>query len=414
MNVYRLKAVFLIFMLAVLSIAGCGSSENDETPPAVSIQPVPSPTTLTALTLSGTVEAGAKVEVTISSEATVGAIVRPSATTWETALSGLAEGVNTLTVTATDDIGNSRLLVFSIIVDTLPPSVTIEQFITPLPSGIVQTIGGTVETGAFVTVADSAGASLCEAVVDGDIWTCHINGLLSDTTLEVTAADALNNAQTVNQLIEVVDSVPELTVTAESPTKSDNVVVTGTVSAGAVVTAQIDTSAEAGEPIFPVALTGWEVAVSNLVAGKNLLTITASQGEQASVGQFILARDGLLPFVTSTEPRVGSLNVPLDSTIGVTFSELMDESSLVAGESFKVVAEGDKETVVAGTGSLDPADGRKYIFIPDSPLSPGETYKVTLARVAVEEGGEDLVARDIRGDSVAENLFSLEFTTLSE
>ncbi len=77
----------------------------DITAPAVTIDPVTSPTNLNSQVLTGTVEAGATVSVTCPT-ATVGAVTYPTATTWTVSLSNMQEGSNAITVTAADDAGN--------------------------------------------------------------------------------------------------------------------------------------------------------------------------------------------------------------------------------------------------------------------------------------------------------------------
>lgn len=77
----------------------------DITAPAVTIDPVTSPTNLNSQVLTGTVEAEATVSVTCPT-ATVGAVTYPTATTWTVSLSNMQVGSNAITVTAADDAGN--------------------------------------------------------------------------------------------------------------------------------------------------------------------------------------------------------------------------------------------------------------------------------------------------------------------
>ncbi len=97
----------------------------DITQPAVTIDPVTSPTNLNSQVLTGTMEAGATVSVACTTS-TVGAVTYPTATTWTVSLSNMKEGGNAITVTATDDAGNvSNNLTATIVVDTIAPSTTI-------------------------------------------------------------------------------------------------------------------------------------------------------------------------------------------------------------------------------------------------------------------------------------------------
>ncbi|GFO57557.1 hypothetical protein GMSM_45640 [Geomonas sp. Red276] len=77
----------------------------DITPPALSIAPVVTPTTQSNQSISGTREEGTMVTVS-SATATTGAVTYPTSTTWESTVSGLALGDNTITAAATDVAGN--------------------------------------------------------------------------------------------------------------------------------------------------------------------------------------------------------------------------------------------------------------------------------------------------------------------
>ena len=77
----------------------------DISAPAVTIDPVTSPTNLNSQVLTGTVEEGAKVSVTCST-ATVGAVTYPASTVWSVTLTNMAKGNNQIIVTASDTAGN--------------------------------------------------------------------------------------------------------------------------------------------------------------------------------------------------------------------------------------------------------------------------------------------------------------------
>lgn len=78
----------------------------DITSPAVTIDAVTSPTNLDSQVLTGTMEEGAAVTVTCPT-ATVGTVTYPASTTWTVPLTNMQEGNNAITVTATDEAGNT-------------------------------------------------------------------------------------------------------------------------------------------------------------------------------------------------------------------------------------------------------------------------------------------------------------------
>jgi cytochrome c peroxidase len=75
------------------------------TPPVVAIDPVATNTKNTTQTISGTMDAGSTVAVHVDTGAAVGPVT-VSGTTWTCKVSGLTNGDNKITVTATDAVGN--------------------------------------------------------------------------------------------------------------------------------------------------------------------------------------------------------------------------------------------------------------------------------------------------------------------
>jgi hypothetical protein len=97
----------------------------DITPPALSIDPVTTPTSQSSQTLSGTREAGAAVTVTCAT-ATVGEVSYPTATTWQAAISGLRLGENVIAAASEDAAGNAITATARVIVlSSTPPKITI-------------------------------------------------------------------------------------------------------------------------------------------------------------------------------------------------------------------------------------------------------------------------------------------------
>jgi Concanavalin A-like lectin/glucanases superfamily/Chitobiase/beta-hexosaminidase C-terminal domain/Glucodextranase, domain B/Bacterial Ig-like domain len=96
----------------------------DITPPALSIDPVTSPTTQSSLSVSGTREAGAAVTVT-SATVTVGEVLYPTTTTWQADISGMREGENVITAASADAAGNAVTATATIVLATVLPQITI-------------------------------------------------------------------------------------------------------------------------------------------------------------------------------------------------------------------------------------------------------------------------------------------------
>jgi hypothetical protein len=79
----------------------------DTVPPTITINPVDSPTKDTHVTVSGMREKGANVSVSVDTSAVVGLISYKKEKTWNCTISKLVKGINTITVTASDEAGNT-------------------------------------------------------------------------------------------------------------------------------------------------------------------------------------------------------------------------------------------------------------------------------------------------------------------
>jgi len=89
----------------------------DITSPALTINPVTTPTTQTGQTVTGTRESGLSVNVNCAT-ATVGTITYPTDTTWSVELSGMQVGDNLVTASSTDAAGNASKVFATISVTT--------------------------------------------------------------------------------------------------------------------------------------------------------------------------------------------------------------------------------------------------------------------------------------------------------
>jgi len=82
-------------------------------PPALTLNPVTTPSNNPVQTISGSVEAGLTPVVVVSSAASVGAVLA-NAGTWSCTVSGLVSGVNGITVAAVDAVGGLTLRTASV------------------------------------------------------------------------------------------------------------------------------------------------------------------------------------------------------------------------------------------------------------------------------------------------------------
>jgi cytochrome c peroxidase len=159
----------------------------------ISISPVTTPTAVPVQTISGTVDAGSTVAVSVDTQATVGP-VSVVGSSWSVQVSGLVSGVNTVTATATNSSG-VRARVTTAILLAAPLTLTLSPVATPT-NNPVQTITGTVGVGVTPVVVVNSAASAGPVTLDatGVNWSCTISGLAPGANgISVAAVDSIGN-----------------------------------------------------------------------------------------------------------------------------------------------------------------------------------------------------------------------------
>ncbi|MFA5394220.1 MAG: Ig-like domain-containing protein [Candidatus Ratteibacteria bacterium] len=105
-------------------------------------------------------------------------------------------------------------------------------------------------------------------------------------------------------------------------------------------------------------------------------------------GEELIITDTTPPTVISTNPINGATNVPLNSKITATFSEVMDPATIVSpATTFTVTGPGS--TPVSGTVSYSDTTA---LFTPDSDLSDTTLYTATITTAAQDDIGNALAS----------------------
>lgn len=125
----------------------------DTTPPALSLNPLTTPTSALVQTIRGTIEAGCTVNLGFDSGA-IGGNAIVTGTNWQfttlnATTTGLQPGVNNLTIIATDPAGNKTTLTTMIEYDTVLPIATL----TGAPPVVTRATGATFLVGGNGVVA---------------------------------------------------------------------------------------------------------------------------------------------------------------------------------------------------------------------------------------------------------------------
>lgn len=215
----------------------------DVTPPAFAVNPVPAEVMVDSVTISGTVEVGASVQVASNGAAQLGAVVYSGAS-WSVQVSGLEAGKNAFTITAKDVVGNVALPQSVSLTYLLPaPSLTVSSVVPVLTNVATMDLVGTVEAGTSVTVINDITKVSGDAVVVGTEWTYKVALGESVNNITVTAQKPLS-AKNVKFLVTTLDTVsPVLTVSAladGSYTTNQNQNITGNVKDASVATVLIN------------------------------------------------------------------------------------------------------------------------------------------------------------------------------
>jgi len=239
--------------------------------------------------VSGTTEAGASVDVN-------GVNAAVSSTGTFSVFLPLQEGLNTLTITATDEVGNTASMTVHVTLDTHAPALVLTAASAGLTNHASVVVAGTTEPGATLTV-DGIAAS----VDSGGAFSTAVT--LSDGThvITVVAMDAAGNEATASVQVTVDSAAPSITI--GSPSTGDSVsspvvMVTGTTDPGATVDVNGYTVSAGPGGSFSVQLP--------LSPGTNTITATATDpaGNTASTSVTVTYIDPL----PAAQSSIGSLN----------------------------------------------------------------------------------------------------------
>jgi len=275
----------------------------DITPPTVGIGPAPATVYVPAVTISGTVEAGASVIATNTATAVAGTTVYPTATTWKCDLTGLAAGDNTITVTAVDAAGNAAPSQ-PVQVTYLLPAPVIGVFSVPALTNAKDVVfNGTVDDGATVTVTNVSTTVGGAATVIGSTWTYKVTLAEGANNITITAQKPMSVAATVTAGLTLDSIPPVLSVSALSDgsyTSNQVQNVTGTVSDAGVVTVQVNN--------VPASLINGSFSVPvSLVTGANTITVVAGDAAgNVTVNSRTLNFDATKPQITVAAPMDNS------------------------------------------------------------------------------------------------------------
>ncbi|UWQ53054.1 Ig-like domain-containing protein [Leisingera caerulea] len=305
------------------------------------------------VTLTGTAEAGATVDVTFQ-----GATRTVTATedgTWSAdfAASEIAAGEydSEVTVTATDSFGNTGSVTGTIRVDTTtaveidPGQTGGDDLVNSSEAASGLTLTGTGEPGASVSVTVEGVTRSATVDADGN-WAAEFEaGSLPageyDTTVSVTSTDAAGNTATATAGLRVDTLVDPLTLESGSiegdnvvnnTEHSDGVTLTGTVEPGSTVVVQLGSATETATVD---AGGNWSVdfAASDIAQGSYeadiTVTATDAAGNTSEISDTLTIDTEVTPFTAdSSQTDDDVLNVA-ERAAGLTMTGTVETGSSV-------------------------------------------------------------------------------------
>ncbi len=286
-----------------------------------------------SLTLTGTVEAGATVDV-LKGGTSIGA-ANVTGTDWTFAVT-LTDGANVFTATASDVAGNTSdaTAAVTVTLDTAAPTITITTTAQTVKDASL-TLTGTVEAGSTVDVLKD-GTSIGAAIVSGTGWTFAVTLTDGANTFTATASDVAMNKSAPTAAVNVTldTAAPTVAITTTAQTVKDaSFTLEGTTEAGSTVDV-LKGGTSIGAAI--VSGTDWTFAVT-LTDGANVFTATASDvamNKSAPTAAVNITLDTAAPTVaiTTTAQTVKDASLTLTGTVeaGSTVDVLKDGTSIGA------------------------------------------------------------------------------------
>jgi hypothetical protein len=392
-SLHRSLRFFLLTIAGLLLLAACGGENEDITPPAITLETsIPSPTKdplSTPLPVQATVD---DPDATVTLSATPNSIITipdpffvfPNV---NFDLHDLAEGANTVTITATDSRGNMNSKSFSVILDTAPPILLLGPY-SNLTSETSVTIGGTAEANLKSLTLDLPPDVTDTPAVNldaGFTWEYQLDNLQEGlNSVIVTAIDQADNKTTKNIDITFNSAVPWVTIDSinnslKPAVQKSEVNLSGKFKAGSTVNVM------PGDPVVTYLGGTWQATISGLTKGVvTPVTVTATD----SLGNVGTATVDLIyntapKVVQPTVPKANDTNVSVNTDIKATF----DQPVLNVENSFKV--RDNSGTAEPGSVKYDPTT-LTATFTPTQALDHSRTYTATLSNTITNMVGTKL------------------------
>lgn len=366
----------------------------DLTPPEFTLNPVPAVSSSSSIILSGTIESEAFVSITSDSGAVAGPVAYAPLNTasaesfWSTTVSGLTNGLNTISLIAKDRAANPTVRVVSITYIPSGVRVAINRVGSPT-NARTQVITGTMDSGATVTLSSSTSALFSSVTYPtATSWQSTVSGLVDGNNVITATAAKAGASSATSVIIAVVTTPPDMNVSmlADGSVTSYPVL---NVSGYLPVDGYFDALLINGQPVQ--VNNDYFTAAILLNFGRNEITIRASdKAGNSSTLTSVITFNPDKPVVTIASPPDGTIvndtSVALNGTAGngTTVRLLIyNGSSPVAGTPFTAINQ-------PGTGTV-------WSTAQNVPLDPG--INTVVAEIADQYGTTSSVKTTIIRDA---------------
>lgn len=390
----------------------------DQTPPvAVVVSPAPPTfTNSTAVEIAGTAEAGSTVTIKRGGDV-LGTDEAGSEGDFEvTAVMLLPNQANEFEVFATDWAANTgpEILV-TVTHDNISPEVVGASVDPPdqetgVPSDKIVTIpfdeplnpvsvpAENVAGGNIVLTAGGGAAIPGVFTLNGEKTTVSFTPAIGfpdgdQVTIEVTAGikdRAGNQATPYSSVFSATDTIPPdppvvTDISPPSPTNNSSATVSGTAEAGSEVRVAWGNHTESVPADETTGAFGLAVSLDTNEINVLALRAVDPAGNEGEAAEVRITQDSIPPQVSQVAPVDGAVNVPVSSSVAITFSESLD-SATVSG-ALTVNRGGTMQ--VSGSTVFSAQTG-VVTFIPAEDLIEGTYYTVEMTTQVQDQAGNPL------------------------
>ena len=322
--------------------------------------------------------------VTISFDGTTYTPVLSSGTFQQT-LTFTSEKTYPVIVSATDGAGNQTLVQRNIIYDVTPPTLTINPVTSPTNTTI-QIIGGSIESGATVSVSSSTVTVSPVSYPTSTTWQAVLSSMTEGSNaITVTGTDQAGNISLPVSASIVLDTMPP--VTTASPGGgfyNSGLFVTLMASEAATIYYTIDgTTPTTGSPIYSGPINVGSTTTLSYFA----VDLVGNIEQPVKSATYII--DTTPPVVVSSSIQNNSITVPVNTSISTVFSEPLSSSTVTTNSVSLVINDGSNQPV-PGVATLS-SDRKTIVFAPTSLLVKGTKYKFTITSAITDDAGNSFV-----------------------